>query len=172
VNLRSVFCMFGMTPTTPSLTMQLTSGVDVFAHVGGQKTDTLSNYCDNIEAYDKRDFSFCQMWRFLDYFWKLPQIQTSNFRQCGNILKVWLEVLYAFCWKFTSLSAVKGLWKSVENWQSYRHEFGVLFFGTQSWRKKSDTVYIRSGIIGPLLIFPFLYCYSDSFHCMIALVDT
>jgi len=30
--------------------------------------------------------------------------------------------------------AVKEFWKSVKNWQSYRHEFGVLFF----W----DTVYI------------------------------
>jgi len=24
--------------------------------------------------------------------------------------------------------AVKELWKSFENWQSYRHEFGVLLF--------------------------------------------
>ena len=29
----SVFCMFGMTLTRPSLTMQLTTGTDVFAHV-------------------------------------------------------------------------------------------------------------------------------------------
>jgi len=28
--------------------MQLTSGVDVFAHVCGQTADTSSNYCDNI----------------------------------------------------------------------------------------------------------------------------
>jgi len=26
--------------------------------------------------------------------------------------------------------AVKELWKSVKNWQSYRHEFGILLFGT------------------------------------------
>jgi len=26
------------------------------------------------------------------------------------------------------LTAVKEFWKSVNNWQSYRHEFGVLLF--------------------------------------------
>jgi len=32
---------------------------------------------------------------------------------------------------------VKEFWQSVKNWQSYCHEFGVLFFGTQCicWRK-------------------------------------
>jgi len=28
--------------------------------------------------------------------------------------------------------AVKELWNSVKNWQSYRHEFGVLLFGEHS----------------------------------------
>jgi len=37
-------------------------GTDTFMHVCGQKADTLSNYCDNIQPYDKRHFSFCQMW--------------------------------------------------------------------------------------------------------------
>jgi len=40
--------MLGMALTRPSFTMQLMSGVDVFAHVCGQKADTLSNYYDNI----------------------------------------------------------------------------------------------------------------------------
>ena len=35
--------MFGMALARPSLTMQLTSGVDVFEHVCGQKADTSSN---------------------------------------------------------------------------------------------------------------------------------
>ena len=26
------------------------------------KKDTSSNYCDNIQPYDKRQFSFCQIW--------------------------------------------------------------------------------------------------------------
>jgi len=56
--------MFGMALTRPSLTMQLTSGVDVFAHVCWQKVDTSSKYCDNIQPYDKRRFSFCQMWQY------------------------------------------------------------------------------------------------------------
>jgi len=41
--------------------MQLTSDVDVFAHVYVQKADTMSNYCDNIQPYDKRRFCFSQM---------------------------------------------------------------------------------------------------------------
>ena len=53
--------MVGMALTRPSLTMQLMSGVDVFAHVCEQKADTLSNYCDDIQPYDKRRFSFCQI---------------------------------------------------------------------------------------------------------------
>ena len=62
VNWSSVFCMFGMALTRPSLTVQVTSGVDVFAHVCGQKADTSSNYCDNSQRYDERRFRFCQMW--------------------------------------------------------------------------------------------------------------
>jgi len=42
--------MFGMALTTLSLTMQLTGGMDVFAHVCGQKANTLSNYCYNYSA--------------------------------------------------------------------------------------------------------------------------
>jgi len=28
-----------------------------------RKENTSSNYCDNIQPYDKRRFSFCQMWQ-------------------------------------------------------------------------------------------------------------
>jgi len=51
--MKQIFCIFGMALTRPSLTVQLTSGVDVFAYVCGQKADTSSNYCDNIQPYDK-----------------------------------------------------------------------------------------------------------------------
>ena len=48
--------------TKPQLTMQLTSGVGVFAHVCGQEVDTLSDCCDDITiliyAYDKNSFIF------------------------------------------------------------------------------------------------------------------
>jgi len=50
-NLKKViaaFCrMLGIGWTTASLTMQLTSGVSVFAHVWEKMLDTLSNFCDN-----------------------------------------------------------------------------------------------------------------------------
>jgi len=96
---------FGMALTRPSLTMQLTSGVDVSAHVCRQKADALSHYCDNIQPYDKtfqflsnldnRRFSFCQ-------------ILTSKICRV-----VWqhTEVLYGFCWKFTSLSSSESILK-------------------------------------------------------------
>jgi len=45
------------------------SGMDVFTHMCGQKADTLSNYYDNVQPYDKRRFSFCQMWHDFRLFY-------------------------------------------------------------------------------------------------------
>jgi len=70
-----------MALTRPSLTMQLTSGVGVIAHVCWQKADTSSSYCDNIQPYIWRDVSVfvkCDT-IFTLFYWKLPQIRTSNF---------------------------------------------------------------------------------------------
>jgi len=47
--------MIGMALTRPSLTMQSMSGVDIFAHVCGQKVDTASNFCDNIQPYNNNN---------------------------------------------------------------------------------------------------------------------
>jgi len=130
VNWSSVFSMFSMTLTRPSLTMQLMSGVNVFTHVCGQKADTSSNYCDNIQPYDKICFSFCQMWH--DFQIVFLEITThSNFwlSQGGKYYIDFVRNLLLF-------TAVKKFWKFFKNWQSYRHEFGVYyFFGTQcmSW---------------------------------------
>jgi len=63
--------MFGMAMTRPSMTMQLTSGVDVFAHVCGQKADTSSNYCDNIQPHVLVFVKYDTIFR-LFFFWKLP----------------------------------------------------------------------------------------------------
>jgi len=35
--------------------MQLASGMDVFTHICGELAGTSSNYCDNIQPYDKWD---------------------------------------------------------------------------------------------------------------------
>jgi len=62
--------------------MQLTSGVEVFAHMFEQQANTLSNYCDNIQPYDKKRFIFfvkCDTIFRLFFFWKLPHIRTSKF---------------------------------------------------------------------------------------------
>jgi len=73
----------------------------------GKNADTASNYCDNIQPYDKRHFCFCQsnVIRFYIVLWKLPQFHTSNFRKAvrqhtegmvGNIICVLLEIYLAF----------------------------------------------------------------------------
>jgi len=101
VNWSSVFCMFGMALTRPSLI------IDVFVHVCGKKADTLSNYCDNIQPYDKICFSLWQMWHdFRLFFLNYEKLELITFaKYCGNILRVWWEVLYGFCGRFTSLSS-------------------------------------------------------------------
>jgi len=106
VNRSCIFCMFGMTLSRPLLTMQLTSSADVFTHVCRQKADTWSNYCDNIQPFEKIIFCFCKMWQFLHcFFWKLPQIRTSNFRKVmqqhtggmvGCIIWVLLQIYFSF----------------------------------------------------------------------------
>jgi len=37
-------------------------------------------------------------------------------------------------------SAVKEFWKSVKNWQSYRHEFGVLLFWDTVYKKNERSI--------------------------------
>ena len=68
--------MFGMALTRPSLTMQLTSGMDVFAHVSGQTADTLSNHSDNFQPYDELCQLLSNVTRFLDF---LEITTNSNF---------------------------------------------------------------------------------------------
>jgi len=125
--------MFGMALTRPSLAMQLRSGVDVFVHVCRQTADTSSNYCDNIQPYDKSRFCFSQMWHdFRLFFWRLAQCHTSNFRKLGSAPTYWRYVgkyYVGFVGNLLGFPAVKEFWKSVKNWQTYqtyRHEFGVL----------------------------------------------
>ena len=56
--------------TTASLTVQLTSGVSVFAHVWKQMLDTLSNFCDNNNIHSA-------VWMKLSFFDKYGMIFTS-----------------------------------------------------------------------------------------------
>jgi len=59
--------MLGIGWTTASLTMQLTSGVSVFAHVWEHMLDTLSNFCDNNNIHSA-------MWMKLSFFDKYGTI--------------------------------------------------------------------------------------------------
>jgi len=76
-----VSAMPNMHNSRPSLTMQVTTGMDVFAHVCGQKADTSSNYYDNIQPYDKRRFGFCQMWHdsYIVFFGNYHKFELLNF---------------------------------------------------------------------------------------------
>ena len=69
---------------------------------------------------------------------RYAKTRTSNFRKV-----VWQHtegmvesIIWIFVGNLPLFPAVKEFWKSVKNWQSYRHEFGVLLF----W----DTVYNES----------------------------
>jgi len=59
--------MLGVGWTTASLTMQLTSGVSVFAYVWEQMLDTFSNFCDNNNIYSA-------IWMKLSFFDKYGTI--------------------------------------------------------------------------------------------------
>jgi len=96
------------------LTIQLTSGTGIFGYMY-RRMQTSSNYCDNIQPYDKIRFSFCQMWHDFSivFFANYHKFELLTFaRQCGNVLKVWWEILCGFCWKFSSLSSSQ---KNFEN---------------------------------------------------------
>jgi len=78
--------------------------MDVFARVCKQKAGHFKQACDNIQPYDKRRFSFCQM-IFRLFFWKLPQFHTSNFCKAvrqhtkgmvGSDIWVLLEIYLTF----------------------------------------------------------------------------
>ena len=65
---------------------------------------------------------------------RYAKTRTSNFRKVvRQHTEVWWEVLNGFVGNLPGFPAVKGFWKSVKNWQSYRHEFGVLLFWDTVW---------------------------------------
>ena len=125
MNWSSFFCMFGMALIRPSLTMQLTSGMDVFAHVCGQKVDKSSNYCDKSIRQET-------------FFGNYHNFITSNFRKVvrqhtevmeGNIIWVLLEIYLAF-----------QQWKNFEN-PLRIDKVTAMSLGTTFL----DTVYISGG---------------------------
>jgi len=134
VNWSSVFCMFGMALTRPTLTMQLTSGVDIFAHVCASKRRTLRATIVTIFSHVTRDVSvFVKCDTILDFFWKLAQFHISKFRKVvrqhaegmmGIIIWVLLEIYLAF-----------NQWNNFENTLSIDKviamSLGYYFFGTQ-----------------------------------------
>jgi len=76
--------------------------MDVFAHLCGQKADTSSNYCDNIQPYDKRRF-------FL-------------FVKCDTTFRL-------FFLEITTISYFKVSQGSVETHRSYDGKYYISFVG-------------------------------------------
>ena len=113
----------------PSLTMQLTSGVDVFAHVCGQKADISSNCYDIIQLHDKRRFSLSNVTQLLDCFFfenyhkfehlTFAKYSAAMYWNCGG------NYYMSFVGNLLLFPAVKEFWKPIKKWQSYRHEFSV-----------------------------------------------
>jgi len=112
------------------------SGVDVFAQVCGHKVDTSSNYCDNIQPYDKRRFNFCQMWHiFLHFLGKLPQIRTSKFRKVVR--------------------------QHIQQWNNFENPLRTdkvvamslvyYFFGTQCWMRTDKYIHTQKTRLNALL---------------------
>jgi len=144
VNWNSVFFMFGMALTRPSLTMQLTSSVDVFTHVCRQRCIFRTTIVTIFSHYDKWRFSFCQMWHhiLIVFLWKLPQIQCSNFRKVvrqHELTKlspwVWCTTLWGTVYIFTiaklqslvkQFSSVQlNLLQASRRWAYCKYPYGV-----------------------------------------------
>jgi len=97
--------MFGMALTRQSLTMQSTSG-EKSSRMCADKRRTLPATIVTIFSHMTRDVSVfvkCDA-IFRLFFWKLPQIRTSNFRklvwlkvcEVRNIIWVSLDIYYSF----------------------------------------------------------------------------
>ena len=106
MNWSSVFCMFGMALTRPSMTMQSTSGMDVFAHVCGQKAkgahfeQLLWQYS---AIWQEKFLCLSIMTQFLDCCFGNYHT-TDPTGMVGSIILVLLEISLAF-----------QQWKSFEN---------------------------------------------------------
>ena len=146
MNWSSVFCMFGMALTRPSLTMQMTSGENVFARAcvrgkGGHFKQLLWKYSviwqeTFVFVFVKCDTIFSVFFRNCHKF-ELLTFAGYSHRTAATYWRYGVKYYMGFVGSLLCFPAVKELWKSVTNWQRYRHEFDVLLF----W----DTVYMFSG---------------------------
>jgi len=122
--------MFGMHWQCNWIVAWTSSGL--FAHVCGQKADTSSNYCDNIQPHDKRRFIFlvkCDTIFRLFFFGNYHNFILLTSQGCAATYWRYGGKYYmGFAGNLLGFPAMKEFWKSVKNWQSYCHEFGVQFF--------------------------------------------
>ena len=125
-----------------SLTMQLTSDRNVFAHVWGQKADTSSSYCDNIQPHDKTFQFLSNVIRWDCFFLKLLQIRTSNFS--GSAATHWRSD-GKYYMGFVGNLLLFQQWKNFDNPLktdiSYLMSLVYYVFGTQC---SDSPIYIRS----------------------------
>ena len=121
MNWSSVFCMFGMALTRPSLTMQLMSGVDVCADKSRTLWQEMLQFLLNVTQFY---IGFLETIINLNFL--LPRVSAATYWRYGG------KYYMVFVGNLLFFPAVKEFRKFVKKWQSYRHEFGVLpFSGTQ-----------------------------------------
>ena len=146
----SVLCMFGMALIRPSLTMQLTSGVEVFAHECGQKAlrativtifshmtrDISVLPCDAMHkrGYCRHAVSVCLPVRLsvcLSRSWVAPKwIKiSSKFFHCSQAILVFP---YQTGWRYSDGNPpnggveCKGVWKNHDFWPISRCISGLM----------------------------------------------
>jgi len=97
MNWTSVCCMFGMALTRRSLTMQLTSGVGVFAHVCGQEAD-FEQILWQYSAVWQETFQFpSNMTRFLNCLNKANAVSTEALQLNGSAKRTMIAESSLLC---------------------------------------------------------------------------
>jgi len=114
--------------------MQLTSGVDVSRMCVGKRQTLWATVVTVFSHMTKDVLVFVKCDTIFKWFsWKLPQIRTSKFCKVVRQHTEGVVCYMGFVGNLLLFPAAKELWKSVKNWQSCRHECGVLLL--------CDTVY-------------------------------
>jgi len=150
----SAFCPHACAKTSTPLVNCIVNDGLVNAMPNMQKTVSVHNTClDKSVCYFQRIFNRNR--KLKQQVSKLSAVKLNVCSQKSNYVRFCLHFLpdilklelltfarYAatywsgkyyinFVWNLRGFPTIKEFWKSVKNWQSYRHDFGVLLFGTQ-----------------------------------------
>jgi len=83
------------------------------SHMCQQKADTSSKYCDNIQLWQETFQFLSNVSRFVDCFFKLPQIRTSNF--CKVVRQHTEGMVESIIWVLLKIYFSFQQWKNLKN---------------------------------------------------------